>query len=807
MSGGALANMLGMGVTVQLLDMFTSTSQQVSKSSNKLASDLTRDAHGTSNAWNGMFVGGALAASGLGVLKVVADLGKKSLESSSQLEIFRNQFHVMIKDYQWAEKVYNDSIQFAAKTPFTIPEVVGAAKTLRAFGFQAHQIGGELQVAGDWAAMFGERIEKTSEILGRAMAGGYGRALVYMRGRGINDKDIQQAARDQGTYNMLFDASGKTKRGYDGNMMVNAMNQVIQSRYGGEMVKRMTTIPGMVSNIQDQMILLMSTIGDQFKPRLKSLMGMILKDLGGDSMKNLGKALGQGFDVLIRVLGAVVTPLHKVVIYLGDLSEKHPAFVKWAVVIVAAAGALIFLTGTWLVWIAAAKLWEMSGIVGQFANAQKAVMAFATGPLLTLIVVAAMLYYMWKYNFGGMQETLKKWWNVSKLVFQAVTEGFGSISNGVITFSNETYEALEKAGVASWVINVMAFLYRLYRIVVGAVEGFMQFTNEVGLLAAALWWLVKPIMWLIGKGAELIGWMTGLGDAAPADTYQQFGRVLGWVVGIMVALRVWTAATAIAIAIWRAVTVAATLAGWAWTAVSMVMQAAGMILTGSFGMATTAATGFAAALWANPITWIVAAVLALIVGIGILIWKWKEISNWFKGMPMWAQIALVVLMPFVFLPMMIMNNWGKLKGWFSQFATWFKDMWGSTIDWVFDKIATMMAFFVRMMVKMTQMLPSWMKPEALKALDNIDADKIDGKFVRNFASNAIDGMRQARLNGANPLGAYMSGVEANRELTNSVLRRPQAPVQTTTILQLDGRTIARNVTMHQVEEAATGRTF
>ncbi len=802
MSGGMLANMLGMGVTVQLLDMFTPTSNQVANSSEALANKLQRDANKTSNAWNGLFVGGAMAASGMGILHVVANIGKRALESSSQLEIFRNQFHVMIKDYAWAEKVYHDSIQFATKTPFTIPEVVGAAKTLRAFGFQANQIGGELKVAGDWAAMFGERIEKTSEIMGRAMAGGYGRALVYMRGKGINDKDIQEMARQQGTYNDLFDASGRTKRGYDGNKMVAAMNALLVSKYGGEMEKRMGTIPGMASNIEDQMILLMSKVGDEFKPRLKSLMHSILQDLSGEQMAGLGKAIGMGLDVLLRILGAVIIPLEKVVTWLGKLSEQHPAFVKWITVIVATAGALLFLTGTWIVWMAVTKLWKVSGIVEQFASLQRVLLAFASGPMVTLAIAAVILYAVWKNNFGGIQEMVKKWWGTLKIVFTAMSEGFASIQNGVVTFSEETYNALDRAGVAPWTINVMAVLYRLYQILVGVWKGFSDIVNIVGFVVGGFSYIIMGAMKLIEWILRATGVLSGLADKMSSGVYTGFGRVIGWLVGLFAAYWFVTRLVTAATAIWSAVTFAARVGALLFALATGGMNFSLMSLIPGFTGATAGATSFAAALWANPITWIVAAVLLLIGLIVLLVVKWKEIHAWIMKSPDW----LLAITPFVGVPMLIIKHWSQIKTFFINLGHTIKGVWNSVTDWIYDKVAAVMAFFLRVMVKITQMLPSWLKPDALKSFDNIDADKIDSQFVRNFTSNTLDGYKQARLQGASMANAYAAGVASNNRLVNSLTNRPNQPIQLNSTLQLDGRVVARSTQRYMNEEAASGRT-
>lgn len=92
---------------------------------------------------------------------------------------------------------------------------------------------------------------------------------------------------------------------------------------------------------------------------------------------------------------------------------------------------------------------------------------------------------------------------------------------------------------------------------------------------------------------------------------------------------------------------------------------------------------FTTALLANPITWIVIAIIALI-GVIILLWtNWDKVSvwlkntwnsivsgviagwEWLKGIlqdtPNWLLIVLSAFMPFIGLPLLIIKNWDTLK--------------------------------------------------------------------------------------------------------------------------------------------------
>lgn len=60
------------------------------------------------------------------------------------------------------------------------------------------------------------------------------------------------------------------------------------------------------------------------------------------------------------------------------------------------------------------------------------------------------------------------------------------------------------------------------------------------------------------------------------------------------------------------------------------------LLTGALGTAAAAAWAFAAALFANPITWIVLAVVALIGALAALIYYWDEVTEFFAGL--WEKV-------------------------------------------------------------------------------------------------------------------------------------------------------------------------
>ncbi|MEF2968361.1 phage tail tape measure protein [Paenibacillus sp. M1] len=124
---------------------------------------------------------------------------------------------------------------------------------------------------------------------------------------------------------------------------------------------------------------------------------------------------------------------------------------------------------------------------------------------------------------------------------------------------------------------------------------------------------------------------------------------------------------------------------------------------------------FTAALLANPITWIVVGIVALIAAIVLLWVNWDSVVNWIKsawnsfvsgikagfdwirnlfaGMPAWLQVALAVFMPFIGIPMLIINNWSSIKQFFANLWNGITELFSSGIQKAKDIINGALTWF------------------------------------------------------------------------------------------------------------------
>jgi TP901 family phage tail tape measure protein len=139
--------------------------------------------------------------------------------------------------------------------------------------------------------------------------------------------------------------------------------------------------------------------------------------------------------------------------------------------------------------------------------------------------------------------------------------------------------------------------------------------------------------------------------------------------------------------------------------VILFVKSGGLIqLASGFWTACTATWAWTVALLANPITWIVLGIVALIAAIIILAMNWKKVSawlgsvwanvvkgfknflNWLKTSPIGQTISwlLAVFMPFIGIPLLIYQNWGKIAAFFSSLFSDIGNFFGGFITAAFE---------------------------------------------------------------------------------------------------------------------------
>lgn len=130
--------------------------------------------------------GAALGAGFMGVSAVLSG-AKWGLQLAAEAEQAEVAFTTLLGSSEAAQQMLKGLTQFAADTPFDMPELKTAARQLAAFGVEGGQIVPQLKMIGDIAAGTGQPIAELAEIYGKAKVQGrlFGEDINQLTGRGI----------------------------------------------------------------------------------------------------------------------------------------------------------------------------------------------------------------------------------------------------------------------------------------------------------------------------------------------------------------------------------------------------------------------------------------------------------------------------------------------------------------------------------------------------------------------------------------------------------------------------------------------
>lgn len=176
-SGKKAGNRFGKGITDSIRRQKTKFSSAIKKSFSS-GGILNGIGLGIGN----QLVGGITSA--LGAIKgQIGDVFKVGIEA----EQTKIAFETLVGDATEAKKVIKDLIDFAATTPFELPEVRSAGRALLAFGVETDKLKGSLKAVGDISAGIGAPIGEIAEIFGKARVQGrlFGEDINQLTGRGI----------------------------------------------------------------------------------------------------------------------------------------------------------------------------------------------------------------------------------------------------------------------------------------------------------------------------------------------------------------------------------------------------------------------------------------------------------------------------------------------------------------------------------------------------------------------------------------------------------------------------------------------
>jgi tape measure domain-containing protein len=233
--------------------------------------------HGSSVASSLTSSFGQIASGAAGILAVgagaavtgVTGLGVYAVKLAADAEQARVSFTTMLGSADKAKQLQAEINTFAAATPFQTPELIGAAKSLLAFGVAQEQIVPTMRTLGDLSAGLNIPLGDLSEIYGKARVQGrlFAEDINQLTGRGI--PVIQEFAKQFGVSE--GEVRGLVESGKIGfpelqKALIGLTGE--GGKFGGMMAAQSQTVSGLFSTLQDAVTLNLTQIGEVITDKL-----------------------------------------------------------------------------------------------------------------------------------------------------------------------------------------------------------------------------------------------------------------------------------------------------------------------------------------------------------------------------------------------------------------------------------------------------------------------------------------------------------------------------------------------------------
>lgn len=213
-------------------------------------------------------IGGAIQ----GVASGITGLISGSLAKAGEMERFSVQLETLLGSAEAADERLKELVSFAAKTPFELPGVIAASRTLQVFTQGALATGDGLTLVGDIAAGTGQEFQGVAMWVGRlydAMKSGrpFGEAAMRLQEMGALSGDARTR---------LEALAKQVKSGAI--TMADAWKIATKefSQFAGLMDKQSRTFEGMMSNLSDQVGQSLAGIGKELLPIAKEVLPIIM---------------------------------------------------------------------------------------------------------------------------------------------------------------------------------------------------------------------------------------------------------------------------------------------------------------------------------------------------------------------------------------------------------------------------------------------------------------------------------------------------------------------------------------------------
>jgi len=181
-----------------------------------------------------------------------------SVQVAGQFEQLQAKLESTLGSSEAAQKAFQSALTYAATTPFDVQSIVSATVTLEAFGQSAQRV---LPIAANLAAAFGENIKDISLIVGKAFSGSL-EGFEGLRNRlGIGNLLLEKyGAELTKTGSIAITTSGQLQKARD------AIEKVVQARFGDATARQSQTLFGALSNLSDSVQRVAASFGQALIP-------------------------------------------------------------------------------------------------------------------------------------------------------------------------------------------------------------------------------------------------------------------------------------------------------------------------------------------------------------------------------------------------------------------------------------------------------------------------------------------------------------------------------------------------------------
>lgn len=224
--------------------------------------------------------------------KKLVDLGKQAVDTAAKFESLAVSFEVLTGGAEAGQRLTNQIVELASKTPLTTEALTSGARTLLSFGESAEEVVNDLKLLGDITGGDVQRMQSLT--LAFAQVGSTGRLagqdLLQMVNAGFNPLETMAQKTNKSMAQLKKEMSeGKITFNDVKQAMIEATSE--GGRFYGMMDKQSQTLEGRLSTLADTWSLVSKNIGDFFLPAAKAAVGALNKL--GESVLALQQKLRQ----------------------------------------------------------------------------------------------------------------------------------------------------------------------------------------------------------------------------------------------------------------------------------------------------------------------------------------------------------------------------------------------------------------------------------------------------------------------------------------------------------------------------------